>query len=270
MAISSNLLKKDLARDGHMRDPQTLACCPPRPLLTPVANLPAGLERVQPQVSILAGDEGVAQSMAQMLQAEGFVARTWASAVEFIAHPEPPLAGCLVATVTLPDMSGLELQREIAARQWPLPVILLTPPNDIATVVRGMKAGAINCLTMPVQRAELLEAVREAFSESRAVRAQHAAQLRVREMLEGLTPREREVLDLAVTGLLVKQIAARLGTAEKTVKTHKGRLMRKMQVRSTLALVQLMMTAGFSPLPEALQWDVLTRRSVNDCAPEPR
>ena len=101
---------------------------------------------------------------------------------------------------------------------------------------------------MPVQRAELLEAVREAFSESRAVRAQHAAQLRVREMLEGLTPREREVLDLAVTGLLVKQIAARLGTAEKTVKTHKGRLMRKMQVRSTLALVQLMITAGLSPL----------------------
>ena len=83
------------------------------------------------------------------------------------------------------------------------------------------------------------------------LRAQRAIQLRVRDMLAGLTPREREVLDLAVTGLLVKQIAARLGTAEKTVKTHKGRLMRKMQVRSTLALVQLMMTAGLSPLPAA-------------------
>jgi len=239
-------------------------------LLTPVTHLPSALERVQPQVSILNGDEVVAQSLAQMLQAEGFVVRTWASAAEFIAHPEPRLAGCVVASVTLPDMTGLELQREIAARQWPLPVIFLTPPNDIATVVRSMKAGAINCLPMPVQRAELLEAVREAFSESRAVRVQHAAQLRVREMLEGLTPREREVLDLAVTGLLVKQIAARLGTAEKTVKTHKGRLMRKMQVRSTLALVQLMMTAGFSPLPAALQWDILNRRSVNDCVPEPR
>jgi DNA-binding NarL/FixJ family response regulator len=89
-------------------------------------------------------------------------------------------------------------------------------------------------------------------------------------MLEGLTPREREVLDLAVTGLLVKQIAARLGTAEKTVKTHKGRLMRKMQVRSTLALVQLMMTAGLSPLPASLHWDLLIRRPVNDCVPEPR
>jgi len=168
-----------------------------------------------------------------------------------MAQPEPALAGCLIANTVMPDMSGLELQRELAARQWSVPVIFLTSATDIATVVRGMKAGAINCLPKPVQRRELLEAVREACSESRAVRAQRATQLRVRQMLERLTPREREVLDLAVTGLLVKQIAARLGTAEKTVKTHKGRLMRKMQVRSTLALVQLMITAGLSPLMSA-------------------
>ena len=270
MAISPNLLITDLARNDDTRLTRSLACCPPRSLLTPVAHLPSALDRVQPQVSILDSDEVGAQSMAQTLQGEGFVARSWTSAREFMAQPEPPLAGCVVANVTLPDMPGLELQREIAARQWPLPVILLTPSNDITAAVRGMKAGAINCLPKPVQRAELLEAVREAFSESRAMRAQRAAQLRVRQMIEGLTPREREVLDLAVTGLLVKQIAARLGTAEKTVKTHKGRLMRKMQVRSTLALVQLMMTAGFSPVPAALQWDVLSGRSVNDCVPEPR
>ena len=267
MAISPNILRADLARNDDTRVTRSLGCCPPRSLLTPVTHLPSALDRVQPQVSILDIDELGAQSMAQMLQGEGFVARIWTSATEFMAQPEPPLVGCLVANVTLPDMTGLELQREIAARQWPLPVIFLTPPNDITTAVRGMKAGAINCLPKPVQRAELLEAVREAFSESRALRAQRAAQLRVRQMIEGLTPREREVLDLAVTGLLVKQIAARLGTAEKTVKTHKGRLMRKMQVRSTLALVQLMMTAGLSPLPAALQWDVLTGRSINDCVP---
>ena len=254
MATSPNILRADLARNDDTR----------------VTHQPSALDRVQPQVSILDSDEVGAHSMAQLLQGEGFVARTWTSGAEFIAQPEPPLVGCVVANVTLADMTGLELQREIAARQWPLPLILLTPPNDITTAVRGMKAGAINCLPKPVQRAELLEAVREAFSESRAVRAQRAAQLRVRQMIEGLTPREREVLDLAVTGLLVKQIAARLGTAEKTVKTHKGRLMRKMQVRSTLALVQLMMTVGFAPLPAALQWDELTRRSVNDCVPEPR
>jgi FixJ family two-component response regulator len=253
VAISPNLLRADLARNGHARPTPSLACCPARSLLAPGAHLASALDRDQPQVWILDGDAVGAQSMAQMLRTEGFVARTWGSAREFIAQPEPPLTGCLVANLSMPEMTGLELLREITLREWPLPVIFLTPPNDITTAVRGMKAGAINCLPKPVQRAELLEAVREALSESRTVRAQRAVQLRVRHMLEGLTPREREVLDLAVTGLLVKQIAARLGTAEKTVKTHKGRLMRKMQVRSTLALVQLMITAGLSPLPAVPQ-----------------
>jgi FixJ family two-component response regulator len=245
VAISPNLLRANLARNGHTHVPRSLAYCPPRSLLTPVVP--------PPLVSILESDEAAAQSLAQMLQVEGFVARTWAAATDFIAQPEPPAGGCLVVSAILPDMSGLELQRAIAARQWPLPVILLTSAGDIATAVRGMKAGAVTCLPKPVQPADLLEAVREAFSESHAVGAQRATELRVRQMLQGLTPREREVLDLAVAGLLVKQIAARLGTAEKTVKTHKGRLMRKMQVRSTLALVQLMMTAGLAPLSVAHQ-----------------
>jgi RNA polymerase sigma factor (sigma-70 family) len=225
-----------------------VACCPPRSLLAADASLLCAVDVDQPQVSIVDDDAAVAQSVARILQAEGFPVRTWTSAREFVAQPEPPLFGCLIASATMTGMTGLELQRELAARQWPLPVILLTPPDDITTAVRGMKAGAINCLPKTVQRRELLEAVHEAWSESRAVRAERAAQLRVQQMLERLTPREREVLDLAVTGLLVKQIAARLGTAEKTVKTHKGRLMRKMQVRSTLALVQLMFTAGLSPV----------------------
>ena len=253
MAISPTLLRADLTRKGRARSRQSLACCPPRSLLAPVTPLPSALERVQPQVSILDGDAADAQSLAQWLKEEGFAVRTFPSAAEFIAQPEPPMAGCLVVSVTQRETRGFELQRQLAARQWPLPVIFLTSAGDIATAVRGMKAGAINCLPKPVARVDLLEAVREALSESHAVRAQRAAQLHVRHMLEGLTPREREVLDLAVTGLLVKQIAARLGTAEKTVKTHKGRLMRKMQVRSTLALVQLMITAGLSPAPEMPQ-----------------
>jgi RNA polymerase sigma factor (sigma-70 family) len=251
VAISPNVLRVDLERNGHTRVPRSQACYPARTLITPVAQPPPALERDRPQVWILDGDVAGAQSLARTLQAEGIMACTWASAGDFIAQPEPPLTACLVADVSLPGMTGLELLHEIAARQWTLPVIFLTSPNDIKTVVRSMKAGAINCLPKPVERVQLLEAVHEALSESRAVRAQRAAQLRVRHMLEGLTPREREVLDLAVAGLLVKQIAARLGTAEKTVKTHKGRLMRKMQVRSTLALLQLMMTAGLSPFQPA-------------------
>jgi FixJ family two-component response regulator len=204
----------------------------------------------QLQVSILDNDPTVAQAMAQMLEAEGFPVRAWACAREFMAQAELPLAGCLIANLSMPDMAGLELQRELTAR-CPLPVIFLTSPDDIATAVRGMKAGAINCLPRPVQRAQLLEAVREACAQSGAAHARRTMQLRVRRLLACLTPREREVLDLAVTGLVAKEIAVRLGTAEKTIKSHKGSLMRKMQVRSTLALVQLMLTAGLSPLPWA-------------------
>jgi FixJ family two-component response regulator len=220
----------------------------------------------QLQVSILDSDPAAAQVMARMLQAEGFAVRAWGCAREFMAQPELPAAGCLIANLSMPDMAGLELQRELTARQWPLPVIFLTSPDDITTAVRGMKAGAINCLPRPVQRAELLEAVREAFRQSGAGYAQRMIQVRVRQMLACLTPREREVLDLAVMGLVVKQIAARLGTAEKTIKAHKGSLMRKMQVRSTMALVQLMLTAGLSPLPWAPHPVALAGRS---CGPQP-
>jgi RNA polymerase sigma factor (sigma-70 family) len=254
VASSVNVVRTDLTRTLPRREAErsgndlSLACCPARAALTTTEPQPPGVDLDLAQVSILESDHTVAQAMARMLQAEGFSARAFLSAPEFMAQPEPALAGCLVADASLPSRAGLELQRELTARQWVLPVILLISPGDTRTVVSGMKAGAINCLSKPVQCAELLEAVREALAESRAVRAQRAAQLRVRQMLERLTPREREVLDLALDGLLVKQIAARLGTAEKTIKTHKGRLMRKMEVRSTLALVQLMINAGISPV----------------------
>jgi FixJ family two-component response regulator len=257
VAINPNLVRADLAwtlpaaRSERLHSGAYPGNCPSGALAMTVKPRLAEMVIDRPEVAILECDQVLARSMARILQAEGIVARTWASAAEFMAQPEPALSGCVIANAIMPDMSGLELQREIGARRWPLPVIFLTSAGDITTAVRSMKAGAINCLPKPVERAQLLEAVREALSESRSVCAQRAAQLRVRHMLEALTPREREVLDLAVTGLLVKQIAARLGTAEKTVKTHKGRLMRKMQVRSTLALVQLMITAGLSPVPAA-------------------
>ena len=257
VASSADVLKTDLTKPLPTRRAElsgndvSLACCPARAALTAAEPLP-GVGPDQAQVSLLDSDPAFARMMALILQADGFRTRAFGSAAEFMAHPEPALGGCLVVDATTP-MAGLELQRELTARQWLLPVIFLTSPGDIRTVVKAMKAGAINCLSKPLQRGELLEAVREALAESRAVRAQRAAQLRVRQMLEKLTPREREVLELALDGLLVKQIAARLGTAEKTIKTHKGRLMRKMEVRSTLGLVQLMVNAGISPMASAGQ-----------------
>lgn len=257
MPSIANVLKVDLMRPLPTRRAELsradmpLACCPARAALTAAEQL-AGVGLDQAQVSIVDCDPEVAQMTVRILQAEGLSARAFGSAADFMAQPEPALGGCLIVDATTP-MAGLELQQELTAGQWLLPVIFLTSPGDTRTVVKAMKAGAINCLPTPIQRGELLEAVREALAESRAVRAQRAAQLRVRQMLEKLTPREREVLELALDGLLVKQIAARLGTAEKTIKTHKGRLMRKMEVRSTLGLVQLMMTAGISPVASTTQ-----------------
>jgi len=254
VAISANVInlteRLPQPRDERRPAEGSFACCPPRAGFASAAQAPAEADLDQVQVSIVDNDHNAAQALAAMLRAEGYPVRVWASAGEFITEPQPAGGGCLIASVPMPEMAGLEVQRELATRQSPLPVIFLTPAGDIAAAVRGMKAGAINCLPKPVQRAELLEAVREALAESRAMCAQRSAQLRVRQLLECLTPREREVLDLAVAGLLVKQIAARLGTAEKTVKTHKGRLMRKMQVRSTLGLVKLIVAAGFSPVLE--------------------
>lgn len=234
--MSANPLRADLTR--------ALAR---RPALTSTVELD------QPQASILEGDESDSRYMARVLQAEGFLVRTFTSASQFMTQPGVGDTGCLIVNASLPDMTGLELQRELVRRQWSLPVIFLTPADDISTVVRGMKAGAINCLAKPVQGPQLLQAVREAFVASSAVHAQHAARLRVRQMLGRLTPREREVLDLAVAGLLGKQIAARLGTAERTIKTHKTRVMRKLQVRSTVGLLQRMITAGAFPVPPTLQ-----------------
>jgi RNA polymerase sigma factor (sigma-70 family) len=253
VASSANVLKADLItalparRAERSRNEMSLEFCPPGgAVLTAAGGQRPRIDLGQSQVSIVETDPTMGQALVRMLQVEGFSACIFASERELMAQPAPTLGGCLIADATRPGLAGLELQRALTSRQWPLPVIFLTSAGDTRAVVRGMRAGAINCLTMPVQQGELVEAVREALAESRAVHAQCAAQLRVRQMLERLTPREREVLDLALDGLLVKQIAARLGTAEKTIKTHKGRLMRKMEVRSTLALVQLMVTTGIS------------------------
>ena len=253
MASSANVLKADLMRVlperrvERSRTELSFAARPPGPVLNATdSETPGRIDLDQAQVSILDSDPTVAQALTRALQAEGFSARAVASERDLIAQSDPANGGCLIADATRWGMNSLELQRALPAGPWPLPVIFLTSPGDTKTVVRLMRAGALNCLPKPVERGELVEAVREAIAESRALCAQRAAQLRVRQMLERLTPREREVLDLALDGLLVKQIAARLGTAEKTIKTHKGRLMRKMEVRSTLALVQLMITTGIS------------------------
>jgi FixJ family two-component response regulator len=196
-----------------------------------------------PVVFLLDDEHAVVVALARMLQSSGFTVRPYTSAGEFLAAHDPQTPGCLVADVRMPGMSGLELQRTLRARGIDRAIVFVTGQGDIPTTVQAMKAGAVTFLSKPVQRAELVAAVREALLRDAVGRAQHREREDFVRRLASLTPRERQVLELVATGMLNKQIAAELGAAEKTIKVHRGRIMEKMQVRTATALVGLLSRA---------------------------
>lgn len=197
----------------------------------------------QPIVFLVDDEQSVVIALARMLQASGFAARCWTSALEFLEAHDPQQPGCLVTDVRMPEMSGLELQRALLERGSDRPIVFITGQGDIPTTVRAMKAGAVSFLPKPVQRAELVAAVQEAILKDAEARAQQRERHDLVRRLASLTPRERQVLELVTTGMLNKQIAAELGAAEKTIKVHRGRIMEKMQVRTATALVGLLSRA---------------------------
>jgi FixJ family two-component response regulator len=195
---------------------------------------------VVPTVFVLDDDESFVRALDRLLRAEGFATRTWTSANAFLADHDPSLPGCLVSDLVMPEMSGLELQRRLLGQGCVRPILFITGRGDMSSAVEGMRLGAVSFLAKPVSRAALVTALREALAKDADTRVHYAEQQRVRELLSSLTPRESQVLELVARGLLNKQIAGALGTAEKTVKVHRGRLMHKMQVKSAAALVQLL------------------------------
>jgi len=195
---------------------------------------------LDPTVFVLDDDESFVRALDRLLRAEGFATRTWTSANTFLSEHDPSLPGCLVTDLIMPEMSGLELQRKLLAQGCVRPIVFITGRGDMSTAVEGMRLGAVSFLPKPVSRASLVVALREALSKDASTRVHDAERQRVRELLSSLTPREAQVLELVARGLLNKQIAGALGTAEKTVKVHRGRLMHKMQVKSAAALVQLL------------------------------
>jgi FixJ family two-component response regulator len=203
-----------------------------------------------PTVFVLDDDESFVRALDRLLRVEGFVTRTWTSAKTFLAEHDPSAPGCLVTDLIMPEMSGLELQRELLAQGCVRPIVFITGRGDMSTAVEGMRAGAVSFLPKPVLRGSLVDALREALSKDAAQRATNSERQRVNDMLRSLTPRERQVLDLVARGLLNKQIAGALGTAEKTIKVHRGRLMHKMHVKSAAALVQLLAHAD---MPQSSQ-----------------
>ena len=198
----------------------------------------------RPVVFVVDDDISVRESLEVLIETSGWRPATCASAQEFLAHPRAAGPSCLVLDMTLPDISGLELQKRVAADRSEMPVIFITGHGDVPTSVQAMKAGAIEFLTKPFGDEALLGAIEHGLERSRRALEHDAAMRMLRERYAALTPREREVMALVVSGLLNKQAAGELGISEITVKAHRGQVMRKMQADSLPALVNMAARLG--------------------------
>jgi len=197
------------------------------------------LSDVTPVVFVVVDDVSVRESLERLIGRTGWQAETFKSAMEFLAHPRVPAPSCLILDVALPDLSGLELQKRIAADRADMPIIFVTGQRDIPMAVQAMKAGALEFLTSPFSNEVLLSGIRQAIERSRAALSKEARLRELRERHAALTPREREVMTLVVSGLLNKQVGGELGISEITVKAHRGNVMRKMKADSLADLVRM-------------------------------
>jgi FixJ family two-component response regulator len=197
-----------------------------------------------PVIFVIDDDKSVRDSLQRLLASVGLAVEAFPSAQAFLSSPRPDSPGCLVLDVRLPGLSGLDLQRELARTDVPLPIIFLTGHGDIPMSVRAMKAGAIEFLTKPFREQDLLDAIRQAIERDRAARRERQELAELRRRYGTLTPREREVMTGIVAGLLNKQIAADFGTSEATVKEQRGQVMVKMQVGSLAELVRIASRIG--------------------------
>jgi FixJ family two-component response regulator len=197
-------------------------------------------------VYLVDDDPWIREAMGDLLAASGLTVISFESAEGFLRHERIDAAACLVLDLQLPEMSGLELQQRLTATAN-LPVIFITGHGDIPTSVRAMKGGALEFLTKPVDAQALTAAIRTALAVNRQARAHQAEIAGLSAKLAALTPRERQVLSLVVSGYLNKQVAAILGIAEVTIQIHRGRIMRKMQMSSFADLVR---TCGLVGIPD--------------------
>jgi FixJ family two-component response regulator len=190
-------------------------------------------------VFVVDDDASMRRSTECLIRSIGLSAETFSSADQFLKHKRPNRPACLVLDMRMPGLSGLDLQKELAQAGVEIPIIFITGHGDIPMTVQAMKAGAIGFLTKPYRDQDLIDALREALERDEAARAERSKLQDLKGRFDSLTPREREVMRLVVSGLLNKQIAAELGSTEQTVKFHRGHIMQKMQAVSLADLVRM-------------------------------
>jgi len=207
------------------------------------------MSHATPIVFVVDDDVSVRESLELLIRCGGWQPETFASAQAFLSRPRVLAPSCLVLDVGLPDLNGLDLQKRIASDRMDMPIIFITGYGDVPTTVQAMKAGAVEFLTKPFGDDVLLSAIRNAIERSH-VALGHEADLRVlRDAYASLTPREREVMALVVSGLLNKQVGGELGISEITVKAHRGQVMRKMKADSLPDLVTMAARLGQASAP---------------------
>jgi FixJ family two-component response regulator len=196
-------------------------------------------------IFIVDDDRRIRESLSTLLSTYDMEVVTFASATDYLAFPRPDLPACLILDVNLPDINGLELQRQAGPDNHP-PIVFVTGHGDIPTSVRAIKAGAVDFLTKPFREGDLIQAINVAVAQDREARRRRADLVELQQRLSSLTPRERQVLPLIVSGLLNKQAAAELGISEITIQIHRGKIMKKMEAASLAELVRM---AGMLGIP---------------------
>jgi FixJ family two-component response regulator len=193
----------------------------------------------EPIVFVVDDDQSIRTALDGLIRSVGLRVETFASAQDFLRHPRPEAAACLVLDVRLPGLSGLDLQRDLAIAGERMPIIFISGHGDIPMTVRAMKAGAAEFLPKPFRDQDLLDAIWQALERDQAARQRHAELTEIRQRYDTLTVREREVIVLIVKGMLNKLVAAELGISEVTIKVHRHNIMQKMQAESLPALVRM-------------------------------